>query len=64
LKPEWWGSPLAQEHKYQEERKPVTRNDDDDDDDDNNNNNNKLTNSISVFPTLSVNCMDWDVCLH
>jgi hypothetical protein len=25
-KPEWWGSPLAQEEKYQEERKPVTRN--------------------------------------
>jgi hypothetical protein len=39
LKPEWWGSPLAQEEKYQG-RKPVTRNDDDDDD--NNNNNNKL----------------------
>jgi hypothetical protein len=38
LKPEWWGSPLAQEDKYlkrtsiREERKPVTR--------DNNNNNN------------------------
>jgi hypothetical protein len=31
LKPEWWGSPLAQEEKYQG-RKPVTRNDDDDDD--------------------------------
>jgi hypothetical protein len=37
LKPEWWGSPLAQEEKYQGERKPVTRNDDD-----NNNNNNIL----------------------
>jgi hypothetical protein len=35
LKPEWWGSPLAQE-KYQGRKKPVTR---DDDDDDNNNNN-------------------------
>jgi hypothetical protein len=34
LKPEWWGSPLAQEQKYQgEERKPEIR------DDDNNNNN-------------------------
>jgi hypothetical protein len=40
LKPEWWGSPLAQGEKYQEERKPLTR-DDDDDDDNNNNNNNK-----------------------
>jgi hypothetical protein len=32
LKPEWWGSPLAQEKKYQGRNKPVTR-----DDDDNNN---------------------------
>jgi hypothetical protein len=31
LKPEWWGSPLAQEEKYQGEIKPVTRNNDDDD---------------------------------
>jgi hypothetical protein len=37
LKPEWWGSPLAQEEKYQEERKPVTSNDDDNDDNDDNN---------------------------
>jgi hypothetical protein len=27
LKPEWWGSPLAQEEKYQGRKKPVTRND-------------------------------------
>jgi hypothetical protein len=46
LKPEWWGSPLAQGEKYQEERKPVTRDDDDDDDDNDNNNNN------SYHPTL------------
>jgi hypothetical protein len=31
LKPEWWGSPQAQEEKYQRRKKPVTR--------DNNNNN-------------------------
>jgi hypothetical protein len=29
LKPEWWGSPLAQEEKYQGRKKPVTRDDDD-----------------------------------
>jgi hypothetical protein len=40
LKPEWWGSPLAQEQKYQGRKKPVTRNDDDDDNNNNNNNNN------------------------
>jgi hypothetical protein len=56
LKPEWWGSPLAQEEKYQgEERKPVTR---DDDDDDNNNNNKfhlRFVHSTVVFlhPKLS-----------
>jgi hypothetical protein len=32
LKPEWWGSPLAQEEKYQGRKKPVIRDDDDDDD--------------------------------
>jgi hypothetical protein len=32
LKPEWWGSPLAQEQKYQG-RKKTCDNDDDDDDD-------------------------------
>jgi hypothetical protein len=32
LKPEWWGSPLAQEQKYQGRK---TRNDDDDDDNNN-----------------------------
>jgi hypothetical protein len=40
LKPEWWGSPLAQEQKYQGRKKPVTRNDDDDNNNNNNNNNN------------------------
>jgi hypothetical protein len=25
LKPEWWGSPLVQDEKYQEKKKPVTR---------------------------------------
>jgi hypothetical protein len=25
LKPEWWGSPLVQEEKYQEKTKPVIR---------------------------------------
>jgi hypothetical protein len=45
LKPEWWGSPLAQEQKYQGRKKPVTRNDDDDDDDDDNNNNNNNNNN-------------------
>jgi hypothetical protein len=35
LKPEWWGSPLAQEEKYQGRRKPMTRDGD-------NNNNNKI----------------------
>jgi hypothetical protein len=39
LKPEWWGSPLAQEEKYQERKKPVTRNDNDHDNNNNNNNN-------------------------
>jgi hypothetical protein len=34
LKPEWWGSPLAQEEKYQGRKNLVTR-------DNNNNNNNK-----------------------
>jgi hypothetical protein len=47
LKPEWWGSPLAQEETYQGRNKPVIRDDDDDDNDDddddnNNNNNNKI----------------------
>jgi hypothetical protein len=32
LKPEWWGSPLAQEEKYQGRKRTC----DDDDDDDNN----------------------------
>jgi hypothetical protein len=36
LKPEWWGSPLAQEQKYEGRKKPVTRNDDDDNDNNNN----------------------------
>jgi hypothetical protein len=35
LKPEWWGSPLAEEEKYQGRKKTVTRYDYDD----NNNNN-------------------------
>jgi hypothetical protein len=25
MKPEWWGSPLVQEEKYQEKGKPVIR---------------------------------------
>jgi hypothetical protein len=25
LKPEWWGSPLVQEEKYQEKEKPVIK---------------------------------------
>jgi hypothetical protein len=41
VKPEWWGSPLAQGEKYQGRKKPVTRDDDDDDNNNNNNNNNK-----------------------
>jgi hypothetical protein len=33
LKPELWGSPLAQEEKYQGRKKTCERDDDDDDDD-------------------------------
>jgi hypothetical protein len=36
LKPEWWGSPLAQGEKYQGRKRTCDKNDDDDD-----NNNNK-----------------------
>jgi hypothetical protein len=38
LKPEWWGSPLAQDEKYQGRKKTCDDDDDDNDtvDDDNN----------------------------
>jgi hypothetical protein len=47
LKPEWCGSPLAQEQKYQGRKKPVTRKDDD-----NNNNNNIYCSSYFLIPQL------------
>jgi hypothetical protein len=40
LKPEWWGSPLAQEQKYQGRKKTCDKNDNGDDDEVNNNDNN------------------------
>jgi hypothetical protein len=42
LKPEWWGSPLAQEEKYLGRKKTCDKNDDDDDNNNNNNNNSTI----------------------
>jgi hypothetical protein len=42
LKPEWWGSPLAQGEKYQGREKTCDKKDDDDDNNNNNNNNNNI----------------------
>jgi hypothetical protein len=53
LKPEWWGSPLAQGEKYQGRKKPVTRNDDDDNDN-NNDNNDDNNNNITIIITTTV----------
>jgi hypothetical protein len=49
LKPEWWGSPLAQGEKYQGRKKPVTRNDDDNNNNNNKNNNNNNNNNNTAM---------------
>jgi hypothetical protein len=56
LKPEWWGSPLAQEEKYQGRKKPVTR------DNNNNNNNNNLWHYNPYFALCRP--LYWGFCDH
>jgi hypothetical protein len=56
LKPEWWGSPLAQEQKYQGRKKPVTRNDDDND----NNNSSYISLSLDYRNKKCIKELVWE----